>query len=39
MIDVLERGPFGGPLWIRLDGHDHALGEGLTRLVHGQRVT
>jgi DtxR family Mn-dependent transcriptional regulator len=39
MLDVLERGPFGGPLWVRLDGREHALGEGLTRLVHGQRMT
>ncbi len=35
---VLERGPFGGPLWVRFDGHDHALGEPLTRLVHGREV-
>jgi DtxR family Mn-dependent transcriptional regulator len=38
MLDVLERGPFGGPLWVRLDGHELALGDGLTRLVHGQRM-
>ena len=35
---VLERGPFGGPLWVRIDGRDHALGEALTRLVHGRDV-
>jgi len=35
---VLERGAFGGPLWVRFDGHDHALGEPLTRLVHGRDV-
>jgi DtxR family transcriptional regulator, Mn-dependent transcriptional regulator len=34
---VLERGP-GGPLWVRFDGRDHALGESLTRLVHGREV-
>ena len=35
---VLERAPFGGPLWVRFDGRDHALGEPLTRLVHGQEM-
>jgi DtxR family transcriptional regulator, Mn-dependent transcriptional regulator len=35
---VLERGAFGGPLWVRFDGRDHALGEPLTRLVHGRDV-
>ena len=35
---VLERAPFGGPLWVRFDGRDHALGEALTRLVHGREI-
>jgi DtxR family Mn-dependent transcriptional regulator len=35
---VLERAPFGGPLWVRFDGRDHALGEPLARLVHGQEM-
>jgi DtxR family transcriptional regulator, Mn-dependent transcriptional regulator len=35
---VLERAPFGGPLWVRFDGRDHALGEPLTRLVHGREI-
>jgi DtxR family Mn-dependent transcriptional regulator len=35
---VVERGAFGGPLWVRFDGRDHALGEPLTRLVHGREV-
>jgi DtxR family Mn-dependent transcriptional regulator len=35
---VLERAPFGGPLWVRFDGRDRALGEPLTRLVHGREV-
>jgi DtxR family transcriptional regulator, Mn-dependent transcriptional regulator len=35
---VLERAPFGGPLWVRFDGHDHPLGEPLTRLVHGREI-
>jgi DtxR family transcriptional regulator, Mn-dependent transcriptional regulator len=35
---VVERGQFGGPLWVRFDGRDHALGEPLTRLVYGREV-
>ena len=35
---VLERGPVGGPLWVRFDGRDHALGEPLTRLVYGREI-
>lgn len=35
---VVERGPSGGPLWVRFDGRDHPLGEPLTRLVHGREV-
>lgn len=34
-LEVEERAPFGGPLWVRLDGCKHALGEPLTHLVHG----
>jgi DtxR family Mn-dependent transcriptional regulator len=37
-IDVTERLPFGGPLWVRVDGAAHALGEPLTHLVHGRVV-
>jgi DtxR family Mn-dependent transcriptional regulator len=32
---VEDRAPFGGPLWISLDGQRHALGIGLIRLIHG----
>jgi DtxR family Mn-dependent transcriptional regulator len=35
-IDVTERAPFGGPLWIRVEERDHALSELLTQLVHGR---
>lgn len=35
VLDVQERDPFGGPLWVRLAGRRHALGEQLARLVHG----
>ncbi|WP_084211374.1 metal-dependent transcriptional regulator [Pseudonocardia acaciae] len=37
-ITVLERAPFGGPLWIELDEHRIALGDPLTRLVHGRTL-
>jgi DtxR family transcriptional regulator, Mn-dependent transcriptional regulator len=35
-IEVLERSPFGGPLWIGLNGQRHALGDPLVCLVHGR---
>ena len=38
VLVVVERAPFGGPLWVRFDGRDHALGEALTRLVDGLEV-
>ncbi|HEY2206192.1 MAG TPA: metal-dependent transcriptional regulator [Pseudonocardia sp.] len=34
-VTVVEHAPFGGPLWIELDGRRVALGEPLVRLVHG----
>ncbi len=37
-IDVTERQPFGGPLWVRVGDAAHALGEPLTHLVHGRVV-
>jgi DtxR family Mn-dependent transcriptional regulator len=37
-IEVVGRGPLGGPLWVRLGGSEHAFGDRLARLVHG-RVT
>jgi hypothetical protein len=37
-IDVTERQPFGGPLWVRVGAADHPLGEPLTHLVHGRVV-
>lgn len=36
MIAVRRRDPFGGPLWVSVDGVEHPLGAGLTRLVHGR---
>lgn len=38
LIDVGERAPFGGPLWVSVDGTDHALGTQLTNLLHGAVV-
>lgn len=38
VLEVGDRAPYGGPLWVRLAGRDHALGDGLTRLVHGRPV-
>jgi DtxR family Mn-dependent transcriptional regulator len=37
-LTVLELAPFGGPLWIELDGQRIALGDPLTRLVHGRTL-
>jgi len=34
-LEVEGRDPFGGPLWIRVAGHRHALGPQLTLIVHG----
>ena len=34
-LRVLEREPFGGPLWIEAEGQRRAMGVPLTRLVHG----
>ena len=36
VLHVLEWAPFGGPLWVDVDGHRHALGTGLVHVVHGQ---
>ncbi len=37
-VDVLEQAPFGGPLWMRVDGHRHALGDLLTTVIYGRAV-
>jgi DtxR family transcriptional regulator, Mn-dependent transcriptional regulator len=37
-VEVLERPPFDGPLWVRVGDRKHALGAPLTRLVHGRVV-
>jgi DtxR family Mn-dependent transcriptional regulator len=35
VLRVLEREPFGGPLWVEAGGQRHAMGSPLARLVHG----
>ena len=36
VLAVVRRAPFGGPLWLRVNGRDEALGEQLTAFVHGR---
>ena len=36
VLQVAEWAPFGGPLWVELDGARHALGAGLVQVVHGR---
>jgi DtxR family transcriptional regulator, Mn-dependent transcriptional regulator len=35
VLDVIDRAPFGGPLWVRVNGQAHWLGSALTTLVYG----
>ena len=35
VLRVLDREPFGGPLWVEVGGQRRALGTPLTQLVHG----
>jgi DtxR family transcriptional regulator, Mn-dependent transcriptional regulator len=35
VLRVLEREPFGGPLWVEVGGQRRAMGVALTQLVHG----
>ncbi len=36
VLQLLEWAPFGGPLWVEVDGRRHALGTGLVHVLHGQ---
>lgn len=36
VLQIGEKAPFGGPLWVSVGGQQHALGAPLTRLVHGR---
>lgn len=38
VLDVLERAPFGGPLWVRVDSRSHGLSPTLANLVHGRQA-
>ena len=38
LVEVGARAPFGGPLWITVDGTRHGLGTQLTNLLHGAVV-
>lgn len=38
VLAVVEWAPFGGPLWVELDGCRHALGTGLVQVVHGRAL-
>jgi DtxR family Mn-dependent transcriptional regulator len=35
VLQVLNREPFGGPVWVEVGGQRRALGGPLTQLVHG----
>jgi len=37
-VEVVERAPFDGPLWVRVDGERVALGASLALLVHGRSL-
>lgn len=36
VLEVVTHEPFGGPLWVRVAGHSHALGPVLTEAIHGE---
>ena len=36
VLEDLEWAPFGGPMWVGVDGRRHALGTGLVQVVHGR---
>jgi DtxR family Mn-dependent transcriptional regulator len=36
VLENLDWAPFGGPLWVEVDGRRHALGSGLVQVVHGK---
>jgi DtxR family Mn-dependent transcriptional regulator len=36
VLELVERAPFGGPLWVEVDGRRQALGPGLVDVVHGR---
>ena len=38
LLQVGEWAPFGGPLWVDVDGRTQALGTGLVELLHGRAL-
>jgi DtxR family Mn-dependent transcriptional regulator len=36
VLEMIERAPFDGPLWVRVEGRRHALGPVLVQAVHGR---
>jgi DtxR family Mn-dependent transcriptional regulator len=38
VLAVIEGAPFGGPLWIEVDGRTHPLGPGLVQVLHGRTI-
>jgi DtxR family Mn-dependent transcriptional regulator len=37
-LEVLDKQPFGGPLWVSFDGSEHALGGGLARAMRVEPI-
>ncbi|MBA2699399.1 MAG: ferrous iron transport protein A, partial [Nocardioidaceae bacterium] len=35
-LEVGQRAPFGGPLWLRVDGKEEAVGDQLGTLIYGR---
>lgn len=38
VLKVVERAPFGGPLWVEVGGRRQPLGGGLVQVVHGRTL-
>lgn len=36
VLQIQEWAPFGGPLWVEVDGRRHALGTGLVQVLYGR---
>lgn len=36
VLELVEWVPFGGPLWVAVDGRRHVLGSGLVQVLHGR---
>ena len=38
VLTVVERAPFGGPLWVEVEGKRHPLGAELVKVLHGRGI-